>query len=223
MQELMRIHSNSSWHYKVLLVHQTFNGDEVNWPVRPLGGAPWFKLMITFHWHTYTYTLTHMTLSTIRIFFFIFSPVLHCSLSNQDLQSFDGMMCCFKLLLCRWIFFIYGYLLVFIYICIGMTPFVCEECGKSFTQNTNLSRHKKVHLSGKFNCSQCSTKFSSERSLEKHNQNDHGKILVSSQTYVVLCVCARWSWNWIMVHCLMVALRKNAHLRQIFDGHRPAL
>ena len=47
-----------------------------------------------------------------------------------------------------------------------------------------IQRHKKVHLNGKFNCSQCSTKFSSERSLEKHNQNVHGKILVSSQTYV---------------------------------------
>ena len=42
--------------------------------------------MITFHWHTYTYTLTHMTLSTIRIFFSYFPqyfialyPIKTCS------------------------------------------------------------------------------------------------------------------------------------------------
>ena len=65
-----------------------------------------------------------------------------------------------------------------------MAPSVCEECGKSFTLATNLARHKKVHVSGKFSCSRCSSKFHTERSLGEHEQKLHGKPLITNQTYV---------------------------------------
>ena len=65
-----------------------------------------------------------------------------------------------------------------------MAPSVCEECGKSFTLATNLARHKKVLVSGKFSCSRCSSKFHTERSLGEHEQKLHGKPLITNQTYV---------------------------------------
>ena len=61
-----------------------------------------------------------------------------------------------------------------------LAPKVCEECGKSFTLVTNLSRHKKVH----------------ER---EHDQKLHGKPLITSQTFVCdicrKCLNAKSSLN----------------------------
>ena len=55
-----------------------------------------------------------------------------------------------------------------------MALYVCDQCGKSFTLGTNLSRHKQVHVNGKFSCNNCFLKFSSQLSLDQHRRNVHG-------------------------------------------------
>ena len=55
-----------------------------------------------------------------------------------------------------------------------MALYVCDQCGKSFTLSTNLSRHKQVHVNGKFSCNNCFLKFSSQLSLDQHRRNVHG-------------------------------------------------
>ena len=58
-----------------------------------------------------------------------------------------------------------------------MDSFICEQCGKGFTQKTNLTRHKKVHLNGKFTCNRCFEHFGSEKSLEEHANKVHSTIV----------------------------------------------
>ena len=58
-----------------------------------------------------------------------------------------------------------------------MAPYICEQCGKSFTLVTNLTRHKQVHWKGKFSCDNCFEKFSSQviRDLEPTSKQRRGK------------------------------------------------
>ena len=55
-----------------------------------------------------------------------------------------------------------------------MAHYICDQCGKSFTLGTNLSRHKQVHVNGKFSCNNCFLKFSSQLSLDQHRRTVHG-------------------------------------------------
>ena len=64
-----------------------------------------------------------------------------------------------------------------------MASFICEQCGKSLTLATNLSRNKKVHRNGDFTCSNCSLKFSSEKSLEEHRRLIHLVSLASPESF----------------------------------------
>ena len=57
-----------------------------------------------------------------------------------------------------------------------MAHYICDQCGKSFTLGTNLSRHKQVHVNGKFSCNNCFLKFSSQLSLDQHRRNVHGVV-----------------------------------------------
>ena len=61
-----------------------------------------------------------------------------------------------------------------------MKTFICEQCGKSFSQATNLSRHKKVHITGKFECLSCFSKFSSQSSVDQHYQQIVHSVSISS-------------------------------------------
>ena len=54
-----------------------------------------------------------------------------------------------------------------------MATYICDQCGKTFTLGTNLSRHKQVHVKGKYSCNICDLKFSSTVSLEQHRRSIH--------------------------------------------------
>ncbi|KAM0748800.1 hypothetical protein T439DRAFT_54150 [Meredithblackwellia eburnea MCA 4105] len=51
-------------------------------------------------------------------------------------------------------------------------PHVCGDCGKSFSRNTNLTRHKLTHQPRKdrsrFNCPQCEKYFMHDHHLTRH-------------------------------------------------------
>ena len=45
----------------------------------------------------------------------------------------------------------------------------CKECGKMFTSEINLERHKQLHLNQeKLNCKKCDKKFMTEKGLTQH-------------------------------------------------------
>uniref|UniRef100_A0A663M8M3 C2H2-type domain-containing protein n=1 Tax=Athene cunicularia TaxID=194338 RepID=A0A663M8M3_ATHCN len=49
--------------------------------------------------------------------------------------------------------------------------FPCPECGKSFNQKSNLTRHRKIHTSeGPYKCSECGESFRMNRKLIRHQR-----------------------------------------------------
>uniref|UniRef100_A0A8B9EWG9 C2H2-type domain-containing protein n=1 Tax=Amazona collaria TaxID=241587 RepID=A0A8B9EWG9_9PSIT len=53
----------------------------------------------------------------------------------------------------------------------GEGVFLCPECGKSFNQKSNLTRHRKIHTSeGPYKCSECGESFRMNRKLIRHQR-----------------------------------------------------
>nr|XP_013037958.1 zinc finger protein 260-like [Anser cygnoides]XP_013037960.1 zinc finger protein 260-like [Anser cygnoides] len=53
----------------------------------------------------------------------------------------------------------------------GERIFPCPECGKSFNQKSNLTRHRKIHTSeGPYKCSECGESFRMNRKLIRHQR-----------------------------------------------------
>lgn len=55
----------------------------------------------------------------------------------------------------------------------GERPFKCEEknCGKTFTRNEELTRHKRIHSGLRpFPCSHCGKRFGRKDHLKKHSR-----------------------------------------------------
>ncbi|XP_061330380.1 zinc finger protein 260-like [Pezoporus flaviventris] len=53
----------------------------------------------------------------------------------------------------------------------GERVFPCPECGKSFNQKSNLTRHRKIHTSeGPYKCSECGESFRMNRKLICHQR-----------------------------------------------------
>ncbi|XP_071945496.1 histone-lysine N-methyltransferase MECOM-like isoform X2 [Antedon mediterranea] len=65
----------------------------------------------------------------------------------------------------------------------SIKPFTCEVCLKSYTQFSNLCRHKRMHIDcrTRLKCMGCGQVFSTVTSLNKHRRFCHGQQLLNSQ------------------------------------------
>ncbi|KAG7267560.1 hypothetical protein CRUP_006466 [Coryphaenoides rupestris] len=63
------------------------------------------------------------------------------------------------------------------FICKSLRPYLCEVCHKSYTQFSNLCRHKRMHADCRtqIKCKDCGQMFSTTSSLNKHRRFCEGK------------------------------------------------
>nr|AAH46433.1 Prdm15 protein [Mus musculus] len=63
----------------------------------------------------------------------------------------------------------------------GIKDFMCELCGKTFSERNTMETHKLIHTVGKqWTCSVCDKKYVTEYMLQKHVQLTHDKVEAQS-------------------------------------------
>uniref|UniRef100_A0A8C9RQV9 PR/SET domain 15 n=1 Tax=Scleropages formosus TaxID=113540 RepID=A0A8C9RQV9_SCLFO len=89
----------------------------------------------------------------------------------------------------------------FIAVCIsvfipGIKDFMCELCGKTFSERNTMETHKLIHTVGKtWSCSICDKKYVTEYMLQKHVQLTHEKVEAQSCHLCGTKVSTRASMN----------------------------
>ncbi|MEQ2193447.1 hypothetical protein XENOCAPTIV_028333, partial [Xenoophorus captivus] len=78
----------------------------------------------------------------------------------------------------------------------GIKDFMCELCGKTFSERTTLETHKLIHTVGKtWKCEHCDRKYLTEYMLQKHIHLTHEKVEAQSCHLCGTKVSTRASMN----------------------------